>query len=57
MDAQCRPFSWRILFRGTIANITALWVARNNALQAREGFGGVEKEAYSKPCSTMVIKD
>ncbi|MDA0147443.1 pyridoxal-dependent aspartate 1-decarboxylase PanP [Vibrio sp. LaRot3] len=29
---------------GTIANITALWVARNNALRARNGFKGVEKE-------------
>ncbi|WP_217512144.1 pyridoxal-dependent aspartate 1-decarboxylase PanP [Vibrio metschnikovii] len=33
---------------GTIANITALWVARNNALQARESFGGVEKEGLFK---------
>ncbi len=29
---------------GTIANITALWVARNNALKARDSFQGVEKE-------------
>ena len=29
---------------GTIANITALWVARNNALKARGEFQGVEKE-------------
>lgn len=29
---------------GTIANITALWVARNNALKADEHFHGVEKE-------------
>ncbi len=29
---------------GTIANITALWVARNNALCAKDGFTGVEKE-------------
>ncbi|WP_367988718.1 pyridoxal-dependent aspartate 1-decarboxylase PanP [Vibrio sp. NTOU-M3] len=29
---------------GTIANITALWVARNNALKANGEFQGVEKE-------------
>lgn len=29
---------------GTIANITALWVARNNALRAEGEFKGVEKE-------------
>ncbi|GAL12022.1 glutamate decarboxylase eukaryotic type [Vibrio astriarenae] len=29
---------------GTIANITALWVARNNALKAEDDFSGVEKE-------------
>ncbi|GLT18268.1 glutamate decarboxylase [Vibrio zhanjiangensis] len=29
---------------GTIANITALWVARNNALKAQGKFQGVEKE-------------
>ncbi|MYM60525.1 putative pyridoxal-dependent aspartate 1-decarboxylase [Vibrio sp. OCN044] len=29
---------------GTIANITALWVARNNALKAQGEFHGVEKE-------------
>ncbi|MFV0574317.1 MAG: pyridoxal-dependent aspartate 1-decarboxylase PanP [Vibrio sp.] len=29
---------------GTIANITALWVARNNALKADADFQGVEKE-------------
>lgn len=29
---------------GTIANITALWVARNNALKADGNFQGVEKE-------------
>jgi glutamate decarboxylase len=29
---------------GTIANITALWVARNNALRADGNFSGVEKE-------------
>ncbi|MCG7489050.1 putative pyridoxal-dependent aspartate 1-decarboxylase [Vibrio sp. Of14-4] len=29
---------------GTIANITALWVARNNALKAQGEFQGVEKE-------------
>lgn len=29
---------------GTIANITALWVARNNALRAEGAFKGVEKE-------------
>ncbi|RJX64838.1 putative pyridoxal-dependent aspartate 1-decarboxylase [Vibrio sinensis] len=29
---------------GTIANITALWVARNNALKADGDFAGVEKE-------------
>ncbi|KOO08226.1 pyridoxal-dependent aspartate 1-decarboxylase PanP [Vibrio hepatarius] len=33
---------------GTIANITALWVARNNALRAQGEFKGVEKEGLFK---------
>ncbi|PKF77064.1 putative pyridoxal-dependent aspartate 1-decarboxylase [Vibrio sp. vnigr-6D03] len=33
---------------GTIANITALWVARNNALKADGEFTGVEKEGLFK---------
>ncbi len=33
---------------GTIANITALWVARNNALKAQGQFAGVEKEGLFK---------
>ena len=33
---------------GTIANITALWVARNNALRAQGNFKGVEKEGLFK---------
>lgn len=33
---------------GTIANITALWVARNNALRAQGKFKGVEKEGLFK---------
>ncbi|WP_070965138.1 pyridoxal-dependent aspartate 1-decarboxylase PanP [Vibrio sonorensis] len=33
---------------GTIANITALWVARNNALKANGNFKGVEKEGLLK---------
>ncbi|CCN71907.1 pyridoxal-dependent aspartate 1-decarboxylase PanP [Vibrio nigripulchritudo] len=33
---------------GTIANITALWVARNNALKAEGEFKGVEKEGLFK---------
>ncbi len=33
---------------GTIANITALWVARNNALKAQGDFLGVEKEGLFK---------
>ena len=33
---------------GTIANITALWVARNNALKANGDFKGVEKEGLFK---------
>ncbi len=33
---------------GTIANITALWVARNNALKAQGHFQGVEKEGLFK---------
>ncbi|KJY84792.1 glutamate decarboxylase [Vibrio galatheae] len=33
---------------GTIANITALWVARNNALKADGDFKGVEKEGLFK---------
>ncbi|MBE3759697.1 putative pyridoxal-dependent aspartate 1-decarboxylase [Vibrio parahaemolyticus] len=33
---------------GTIANITALWVARNKALKADGAFNGVEKEGLFK---------
>ncbi|EIJ2376985.1 putative pyridoxal-dependent aspartate 1-decarboxylase [Vibrio alginolyticus] len=33
---------------GTIANITALWVARNKALRANDSFKGVEKEGLFK---------
>ncbi|QXC56588.1 putative pyridoxal-dependent aspartate 1-decarboxylase [Vibrio mimicus] len=33
---------------GTIANITALWVARNNALKAEGNFPGVEKAGLFK---------
>ncbi|MCG3724333.1 pyridoxal-dependent aspartate 1-decarboxylase PanP [Vibrio cincinnatiensis] len=33
---------------GTVANITALWVARNNALKAQGDFNGVEKEGLFK---------
>ncbi|EGQ8039480.1 putative pyridoxal-dependent aspartate 1-decarboxylase [Vibrio alginolyticus] len=33
---------------GTIANITALWVARNKALKANGSFKGVEKEGLFK---------
>ncbi len=32
---------------GTIANITALWVARNRLFSPRDGFGGVEKEGIA----------
>ncbi|MCW8109239.1 putative pyridoxal-dependent aspartate 1-decarboxylase [Alteromonas ponticola] len=32
---------------GTIANITALWVARNKALGAQKGFAGVAKEGLA----------
>ncbi len=32
---------------GTLANMTALWVARNRLLAPKEGFGGVEKEGMS----------
>ncbi len=33
---------------GTVANITALWVARNNVLRADGDFNGVEKEGLFK---------
>ncbi|MEH0741328.1 putative pyridoxal-dependent aspartate 1-decarboxylase [Vibrio cholerae] len=33
---------------GTVANITALWVARNNALRPEGAFTGVEKEGLFK---------
>ncbi|AUI85853.1 glutamate decarboxylase [Vibrio azureus] len=33
---------------GTIANITALWVARNQALKAHKEFKGIEKEGVFK---------
>ncbi len=32
---------------GTLANMTALWVARNRLLAPKNGFGGVEKEGMS----------
>ena len=32
---------------GTLANITALWVARNTMLAPKEGFSGVEKEGIA----------
>jgi glutamate decarboxylase len=32
---------------GTLANITALWCARNRTLGPQKGFGGVEKEGLS----------
>ncbi|MFQ3196687.1 MAG: glutamate decarboxylase [Paraglaciecola sp.] len=32
---------------GTVANITALWVARNKALAARKGFKGVAREGLA----------
>ncbi|MHC5725449.1 MAG: aminotransferase class V-fold PLP-dependent enzyme, partial [Nostoc sp.] len=32
---------------GTVANITALWCARNAALGPKDGFGGVEKEGLA----------
>jgi glutamate decarboxylase len=40
MDAQCQPFC----SGGTIANITALWIARNRLLKAEGDFKGVAKE-------------
>ena len=33
---------------GTIANITGLWAARNNALPPTKDFGGIEKEGLFK---------
>ncbi|ASC71035.1 L-2,4-diaminobutyrate decarboxylase [Halomicronema hongdechloris C2206] len=36
---------------GTVANITALWCARNNALGARGKFAGVEQEGLSAALS------
>ena len=33
-----------IVSGGTLANITALWCARNSALRAKNGFTGIEKE-------------
>ena len=36
-----------IVSGGTIANITALWCARNASLGPRDGFGGVEAEGLS----------
>jgi len=32
---------------GTIANLTALWAARNNVLHPREGFGGLGQEGLA----------
>ncbi|KYC36592.1 glutamate decarboxylase [Scytonema hofmannii PCC 7110] len=32
---------------GTVANITALWCARNAALGPKDGFGGIEKEGLA----------
>jgi len=33
-----------IVSGGTVANITALWCARNSSLGPRDGFAGIEKE-------------
>ena len=37
---------------GTIANMTALWVARNRLLQA-DGTGGIAADGIAQVCSTM----
>lgn len=42
---------------GTIANITALWVARNNALRANKSFTGVEKEGLFSAMTHYGYKD
>ncbi len=44
MDAQRQPFPRGILLRCTVANITALWVARNNVLKPDGKFRGVAQE-------------
>jgi glutamate decarboxylase len=41
---------------GTLANITALWVARNNLLAPQNGFKGVEKEGINAACQAYVIE-
>lgn len=35
---------------GTIANLTALWVARNKAFPAEEGFSGVDRAGLFRAC-------
>ena len=40
---------------GTLANITALWVARNALLAAKDNFEGVEKEGLSAACRAYGI--
>ncbi len=40
---------------GTLANITALWVARNTLLAPQKGFGGVEKEGLHSAFSAYDI--
>lgn len=37
-----------IVSGGTLANITALWIARNNALKEEAGFKGVQNEGMQK---------
>ncbi|OIN96587.1 MAG: pyridoxal-dependent decarboxylase [Deltaproteobacteria bacterium CG1_02_45_11] len=41
---------------GTLANITALWVARNNLLAPQNGFKGVEKEGINAACQAYGIE-
>jgi glutamate decarboxylase len=40
---------------GTIANLTALWVARNRLLPPKPGFDGIEKEGMAKAYSAYNI--
>ncbi len=42
---------------GTVANITALWVARNKLLTPKENFDGVERDGILQGCQAHGFKD
>ncbi len=41
---------------GTLANTTALWVARNAAFPPKDGFGGIENEGFHSACRAYGVE-